>query len=284
VGGVTGTDRPEEAEPDFDWSWAEDNEEWVPPDVDVTKPSIARMYDYYLGGKNNFASDREVGDKVLALAPDVRTSALANRAFLVKAVRLMAEAGVRQFIDLGTGIPTSPNVHEVAREVHPGAKVVYVDNDPIVTAHNRALRARFPGVITLQHDVNRPESILGDAEVRDLIDFGEPVGVLFVAVLHFVRLDVAPGVVARFRNAVPSGSYVAISAICNEGMEAGKSQALASVYSKSENFATYRTRSQIEQLFEGLELVEPGLADVTQWRAEGTPGTVRCLCGVGRKP
>jgi S-adenosyl methyltransferase len=274
---------PDDAEADFDWTWSEESEAWVPAGVDTTKPSVARMYDYYLGGKDNYAVDREVGDQVLAAFPNVRDIARDNRRFLVNAVRFMAGSGVRQFIDLGTGIPTSPNVHEVAREIHPDARVVYVDNDPVVMAHNRALRATTPGVIAVQHDLRQPADILADPELRELVDFEQPVGVLFLAVLHFVRHELTPGIVATFRKALAPGSLVAISALTTEHVETERIRQVQELYLRSGTQVVFRSRAQVEQLFEGLDLVEPGLVDVTQWRSDGTPGTMRGLCGVGIK-
>lgn len=278
-----GTEKPDEAEPDFDWSWTENDDGWVPPDVDTSTPSVARMYDYYLGGKDNFAVDREAAEKVIAHFPDLRTVAQNNRHFLVNAVQCMAEAGVQQFIDLGTGIPTSPNVHEVAREIHPNAKIVYVDNDPIVMAHNRALRATTPGVITIQHDLRQPANVLGDPLLADILDFTEPVGVLFVAVLHFVRNDLAPGIVAQFRRNMVTGSHMAISTLCTEGMEAPAISQLESLYANTSAPLIARSRAQVEQLFEGFDMVDPHLVDVAEWRHTGTPGSVRVLAGVGAR-
>lgn len=270
-----------DGEPAFDWSWADDEGEWVPPAADLSKPSVARMYDYYLGGKDNFAVDREAAEKVAQLIPDLRTLAVANRAFMTRAVEVMAGAGITQFIDLGTGIPTSPNVHEIARQIQPDARVVYVDNDPIVMAHNRALRAVEPGVITVPHDLQQPASVLEDPKVLELIDFSQPVGLLMIAVLHFVRRDIAPEILAQYRKPLAPGSHLAITAVTSEGLERATIEKLEAIYEGATAPAVYRTSAQIEQLFEGFDLVEPGVADITQWRADGTPGSIRTLCGLG---
>ena len=201
---------------EFDWSWTEDDPEWVPPEIDTSRPSPARMYDYALGGKDNFAVDRAAVEKVAQVLPDFRRLALDNRGFLVRAVRTMSDAGITQFLDLGTGIPTSPNVHEVAGELRPGSKVVYVDHDPIVVAHNRALRAVRNGVVTVQHDLRKPAAVLRDDLVQDILDPGRPLGVLFVAVLHFVRRDLAPEIIKQYRRAMAPGSCLAISAACRD--------------------------------------------------------------------
>lgn len=276
------TDARDEPGTDTDWSWTEDDLTWVPPEIDTTRPSPARMYDYALGGKDNFAIDRQAVEQVATVLPGFRDLALANRGFLVRAVRIMAEAGIDQFIDLGTGIPTSPNVHEVAREIVPHAKVIYVDNDPIVTAHNRALRSVTDGVTTVQQDLRQPNAVLADPQVRERIDLGRPLGVLMVAVLHFVGRDVAPEVVHRFRNAMAPGSFIAISAACTDEMDPATVRQIEAVYEKAAAHMVFRTGSQVEHLFEGFDLIEPGLTDVSTWRADGTPSPVRVTAGVGR--
>lgn len=278
------TERSHDAGPEYDWSWTEDDADWVPPDIDTTRPSSARMYDYALGGKDNFAVDRAAVEKIARLFPDYRQLAQANRGFLVRAVQHMAAQGLTQYVDLGTGIPTSPNVYEVANAAHPSPKVVYIDNDPMVMAHNRALRKAIDGVITLAHDLRQPAAILSDPAVRNLIDLSQPVGVLMVAVLHFVRRDVAPGIVAHFARALAPGSHVAISAVCTDGMSDEAIRMLEGIFANATAPLVLRTRSQIEQLFDGLELVEPGITDVATWRADGPIGSVRVLAGVGRKP
>jgi S-adenosyl methyltransferase len=280
------TSTQDTAPPDDEWNWSADDQapNWVPPEIDTTRPSPARMYDFALGGKDNFEIDRRAVEQVAAVLPNFRKTAQDNRHFLVEAVRQMAAGGIRQFIDLGTGIPTSPNVHETARERQPDAHVVYVDNDPMVTAHNRALRATVDGVITLQHDVRNPETILEDPQLRELIDFEQPVGVLFIAVLHFVRRDLAPEVVARFRSEMAPGSHLAISAACTDGMDPGAVDHIENVYRASSSQIVFRTGSQIEQLFDGFEILDPGLRDIAQWRQDTGPSDVRVTAGLARLP
>src|SRR5690242_1194680 len=186
-----------DGEPEIDWAWTADDSDWSPPQIDTERPSAARMYDYALGGKDNFDVDRAAVESVGEILPEFRQVALANRGFLVRAVNTLADLGIDQFIDLGTGIPTSPNVHEIAQNVHPHAKVVYVDNDPIVMAHNRALRSRWPGVLTVLRDLREPASVMDSPEVRNHLDFDRPIGLLFVAVLHFVRRDLGVEVVTQ---------------------------------------------------------------------------------------
>jgi hypothetical protein len=269
-------------DPEFDWSWAEEDGDWVPPAIDSTRPSVARMYDFYLGGKDNFAVDRKAAEAVARAAPGAKLVAQANRTFLVNAVRAMSEAGVKQFIDLGTGIPTSPNVHEVARDISPDARVIYVDNDPVVLVHNRALLAKQKGVVTIQQDLRQPAVVLHDPVVSGLIDFSQPVGLLFIAVLHFVGHDLAPEIIAQYRKALPSGSFLAISAACRDGVAPQLIRDLESIYVNSNAPLVFRTRAQIEQLFEGLDLIDPGLTRVTRWRVDGEGGE-GAICGVGRK-
>jgi hypothetical protein len=206
------------------------------------------MYDYALGGKDNFEVDRTAVHAVGEIIPEFRDVALANRGFLIRAVETMARQGIEQFIDIGTGIPTSPNVHEIAQQLHPDARVVYVDNDPIVMAHNRALRARRPGVMTLQCDLRSPELIMQNPGVRKHLDFDRPIGLLFVAVLHFVRRDLAVEVVNQYRRSLPAGSYLVISSnfTCRIG---AVSYRLIKV-----NFKTYINSLEIVFLFKVLSI------------------------------
>lgn len=192
----------------------------VPEGVDVTRPSIARIYDYLLFGKDNFAADRAAAEKLMQSRLDPRRLALANRAFLRRAVRFAAQQGISQFLDMGSGLPTSPSVHEVARDVTPGARVVYVDHDPIVVAHNDALLATRDGVITVRADVRDPEAVLGHPALTGCIDFGLPVAVLLLSVLHFIGPDEdAPGIVARFRERMAPGSYLLVSIGTSDGAD-----------------------------------------------------------------
>ncbi|MBI1758855.1 MAG: SAM-dependent methyltransferase [Actinobacteria bacterium] len=248
-----------------------------------SRPNVARMYDYCLGGKDHLAADRAAVAALTTVLPDFCRTAVANRSFLVRAVRHMAGQGVRQFIDLGAGIPAAPNVHEVVRAVQPDARVVYVDNDPVVLAHLRARCATVPGVIAAQHDLTEPATVLGDTGIRHLINFAEPVGLLFGAVLHFVSSDLAPAVVASYRDAVPAGSQIAVSMLCGEGMRPAKVQHIVSVYSTANVRVVVRSVDQVGQLLGGFDLVEPGLVEVDRWHHDGSRGLVRILAGVGAK-
>jgi hypothetical protein len=253
--------------------------------IDFSVPSPARLYDCFLGGKDNFPADRAAAAKVIAAFPQAREVALANRGFLVRAVRFLAGRGVRQFIDLGTGIPTSPNVHEVARQIVPGARVVYVDNDPVVTSHSRALRATGDGVIAIEGDIREPGKILASPDLTALIDFGQPVAVLMIAVLHFIRSQEDPaGSVAGFAAPLAPGSYLAISHATSDGAAPDVLAAITDAYSSATAPAVFRRAAEIRALFAGFELADPGLVDVSQWRQDrlARPASIRLLAGVGQ--
>lgn len=276
---------PEEHFPDveYNWNWTEADADWVPPTIDTSKPSPARIYDHFLGGKDNFAVDRSTAAVIEKVAPDAAATARANRGFLVRAVTAMAnDHGIRQFIDIGTGIPTEPSVHTVAHELAPAARVVYVDNDPVVLAHSRAMLSTETATATVLHDLRTPSEVLGDPLIRQVIDFSQPVGFLFVAVLHFVGIDQAPGILAQYRRAAAPGSCVAISAACREGSSPQGIRTIEDLYRNATAQVHFRTRAQIEELFEGYDVTPPGLADITQWRnPEGKPFSVHALAGLG---
>ncbi|KAB2374160.1 SAM-dependent methyltransferase [Actinomadura montaniterrae] len=243
----------------------------VPPaaGVDMTTPSVARMYDYFLGGKDNYECDRVAAQEVVRALPTVEGVARANRAFLQRAVRFVAESGIDQFLDLGTGLPTQGNVHEVARAVRPGARVAYVDNDPLVAAHARALVDADERTAVVQADLRVPAEVLDDPQVRELIDFGRPVCVLFVAVLHFVPDERDPaGIVRRFTEAVPPGSHVILS---HAAVEERRNVNVGETYrSQSANAALIaRTREQVAGLLDGLTILEPGVVPLHEWRPAG---------------
>jgi O-methyltransferase involved in polyketide biosynthesis len=240
----------------------------VPDGVDVTRPSIARIYDYMLYGKDNFAADREAAEKLLASGLD-RRHALANRAFLVRAVRFLAEQGIAQYLDLGSGLPTSPSVHEVARDIIPDARVAYVDHDPIVVTHNDALLATRDGVITIRGDIRDPDTILAHEALAACIDFSQPVAVLLLSVLHFISLDEdAPEMIARFRERMAPGSHLAVSVGTSDGADPDMLAEATQTYAGARMPFTLRSRAQILELFDGFDLVEPGLVILPEWRPE----------------
>jgi hypothetical protein len=261
---------------------------WLPPEVDLTVASPARIYDYLIGGKDNFSVDRQVGNEVLTRIPDAGPALRENRKFLQRAVRFMAEQGIDQFVDLGTGIPSAGPVHEIAQTINPDARIVYVDNDPIVLAHNRAL-LNSSNVISILHDVRSPEQILNDPELLDLIDFNRPVGVLFIAVLHFITEAEDPyGIVARFTERMVPGSYLALSHDSSDERDPAVVAAVEEIYEATAPLV-FRDRAGIARFFDGLELAEPGLVHPPEWRPDahvrpGEPGKEWLYAGVARKP
>ena len=255
--------------------------------VAATTPHPARMYDYFLGGKDNFEADRIAAEQAMSLVPHSRDVAWANRQFLSRAVAAMARAGIDQFIDLGSGFPTSPNVHEVAREIQPGTRVVYVDFDPVVISHNQALFTKAPGIAAIGADLRDPAAVLSHPLLRDLIDFGRPVGVLFVAVLHFVTDDHAPGeIVAAFRQRMAPGSMLALSHITSDGTPQAVQRAIQAAYAAATVPAVFRPQSAIEAFFGDFPLLEPGLVAVADWRPElhttQVKSTLRFIGAVGQ--
>jgi len=229
------------------------------------------MYDYYLGGKDNFPADRRAADEVLAIVPEVPALSEEGRAFLRRAVRYLAgEAGIRQFVDLGAGLPTQGNTHEVAQAVAPAARVVYVDNDPVVVTHGQALLAT-DNTVMVHADLREPDAILRHPLVRETIDFDQPVAVLLLSILHFIRDEEDPaGIVARFRDAIAAGSYLVLSH-GSADVWPELAERVARVYARSTAPLVTRSRIEIEDLFEGFELVEPGLVRAGHWRPDLEP-------------
>jgi ketosteroid isomerase-like protein len=261
-----------------------------PPDVDLTKASIARVYDYVLGGKVNFPVDRAAAESFFRVVPEARQLAVDNRNVLRRAVRyLVAEAGIRQIIDIGSGLPTAGNVHEIAREVKPDIRVVYVDKDPIVLAHGRALLADNVTTTVITADLLQPETIFDDATTRSYIDQNEPFAVLTTAILHHLYDEQDPvGVAAGIRDRLPSGGYLLVTNFLDDGDP--RAPRLERAFLEG-GLGTGRFRTFEEQLpfFAGLELVEPGFVHANDWRPDGktpTDSPVHNLlaAGLGRKP
>jgi hypothetical protein len=257
-------------------------------DIDVSIPSPARMYDFYLGGKHNFPADREAAQRALSVVPHGQEIARANRHFLVRVVKHLARSGIDQFIDIGTGIPASPNVHEVARSIIPDARVIYIDNDADVTIQNREILAGMDsGVRGIYGDIRYPLNVVYDQALREVIDFNRPVGVLFVAVLHFLTNGDDPyNSVNVFTQRIAPGSYVAISHITSDGTSPEVISTIQKAYAHASAPAIFRTKKEIEVLFNGLELLKPGFVEVSDWRSNGKPRpdpALRLLAGVGRK-
>lgn len=258
-----------------------------PPGIDPKEASLARSYDYLLGGKDNYEADRQVVEMLLTVAPEAPLTGRLNRAFGKRAVRFIAEQGIRQFIDLGSGIPTTPpSVHEAVRAVEPSARVVYIDHDPIVVAHSEALRSVGSGLATILADIRRPEAILDHPDLHALIDFDEPVGVTFFSVLDVVDESYNPvGIVRQFRERMAPGSYLGISHLS----ASSDATAMARGHEISEQAGlaviAFRTDDEVLRFFDGFELVEPGLTDVRAWRPEmDAPDVqIKLVGGVGRK-
>jgi hypothetical protein len=241
--------------------------------IDTSRPHPARMYDFYLGGKDNYEVDREAAQRVVDVLPDIIPAARANREFLHRSVRFLAESGVRQFIDIGTGIPTSPNTHEVAQAIAPEIRVAYVDNDPIVATHAGARLTGSGNTGFFLGDLRKPGPILEHPTIGKLIDFGEPVGLLLVAVLHFVKDEEDPaGLVAALRDALPDGSFLVLSHATAD-FHAGSLPEVFKVYNKATATLNTRPHTEIQALLEGFELLEPGLVQVPRWRPDGVPPT-----------
>ncbi len=263
---------------------------WVPPEIDTAKANVARVYDYWLGGDHNFQADRDLARTLSALDPNIRASMRANRAFLGRVVRFLAgQGGVRQFLDIGSGIPTENNVHQVAQEIAPGARVVYVDNDDVAVAHSRLLLADNPDATIVQADLREPAKILADPETQLLLDFTQPVAVFLVAVLHFIpdNRQVAE-IVASLREALAPGSYLVICHGCRDE-QPSLASSLESVYSsRVAAQLVARSRDEIARLWDGFALLEPGLVWIPEWRPDSPddvpedPSKYWGLVGVGR--
>lgn len=275
---------------------------WAPANLDLTRPSAARVYDYFLGGAHNFAPDREMARQILELHPAAEANAQSNRAFLHRAVRHLLDRGIRQFVDLGSGIPTVGNVHEIASAQVPDARVVYVDIDPIAVAHSRLILEGVQNATVIDADLRRPEELLARSELTDLIDLSRPVAFLTVAVLHFVsEADRPERTIAALHEAAAPGSYLALShgydtrleAAATEGEQitdrlADDGQKVISVYRSAEPI-TVRTRGRLEELFGDWDLVEPGLVWAPQWHPDWPddvgpdPSASHILVGLGHK-
>jgi hypothetical protein len=257
---------------------------WTVEPFDPTKPNIARVWDYWLGGKDNFAVDRELAQKMLEVHPPSAQMARENRRFLGRAVNYVAACGVRQFIDVGAGLPTVVNTHDIAQEVAPEARVAYVDNDPLVISHARSLLAKSPGVIAVPGDMRNPEHILADGGLAELIDLAEPACVILSAVLHFTDAGTARGVTATFARALAPGSYLIVSVGSGNPSE---EENFTSAYTAARIYV--HSRDEILGFFNGLELVPPGVVSVRGWyggrKAPSLkPRTATFLGGVARKP
>jgi hypothetical protein len=246
---------------------------WIPQGVDVSVPSMARTYDYFLGGAHNFAVDRELAAQAERAMPDIRSVARVSRAFLARTVRFMAGQGIRQFLDIGSGIPTVGNVHEVAQTEAPECRVVYVDKDPIAVAHSELLLADDDRATVVQADMRDPDAILGHPETRALLDFGQPVGLLMLMMVHWLPDEADPwSLMARYRDALAPGSYLAITHVTSDNEEQLDEVADVIKESRSADQLTERSYDEVLRLFGDFELVEPGLVGAAAWRSTGPTG------------
>lgn len=261
---------------------ASDRPNWAPEHIDLDRPNAARIYDYLLGGAANFETDRVFADQLLEMVPNARLAAKSNRAFLRRAVRFCVEAGITQFLDIGSGVPTAGNVHEIA----PDATVLYVDNEPVAVTHSELLLRDNPRASVMLGDLTDPEPILANPA----IDYTRPVALLMVAVLHFIPEETNPrAAVARYIDALPSGSYVVLShGVERTPLPSGED--VDRLYEQSANPGVRRTLDEVKAFFGDLELVEPGLVWTPQWRPESPddvlddPASALVMAGVARKP
>lgn len=256
---------------------------------DTTVPNVARIYNALLGGKDNFAADRRAAEELLKAVPFAASVARDNRLFLNRAVEFLArEAGIRQFLDIGTGLPAGGSVHEKAQETDPLCRVIYADNDPMVISHANALLTDSLRVAAVQADLRNPDHLLTLPTVRKLIDFGQPVAVLMVAVLHFVPDAEDPwSIVARYKSMMAPGSYLVISHVTGDGSPAEAIQKAESIYEHASACGPARTRAQVARFFHGFDMVAAGLTDIKYWRnplPRRNPDPLLFYAGIGRKP
>jgi hypothetical protein len=265
---------------------------WAPPGIDLSRPSIARVYDCSLGGFHNFAADRAVVERAREVMPGLLAMSRAGRGFLTRAVGYCLQAGVRQFLDIGSGIPTAGNVHEVARAVAPDARVVYVDIDPVAVAHSEAILGDDPDAAVIQADLRDPKRILDHETTHRLLDFDRPIALLMVAVLHFIPDSDGPrGLIEQFLSPLAPGSYLIMSHATADGPPAQQMTQATDMYQRTVGDVAARSRQDVLSLFDGLELVPPGLTWISQWMqpedAPAEPEPERIFGGYGgvaRKP
>jgi hypothetical protein len=262
---------------------------WAPESIDIDQPNVARVYDYLLGGAANFAPDREFAEKLLAMMPEARPAARLNRAFLRRAVQFCVEAGIRQFLDIGSGIPTVGNVHEIAQRIDPACRVVYVDTEPVAVTHSQLMLQDNDRAAALRADLLDVDTILDSEPVRQLIDFDEPVGLLLLSMLHFVPDEAGPyDAVARYVARMAPGSFLVLSHAV--AIERQRADEITELYKRSPTQGVARRRADVERFLEGLEPVAPGLVWTPQWRPEvpddlpDEPERAAVLAAVARKP
>ncbi|MBB1252935.1 SAM-dependent methyltransferase [Streptomyces alkaliterrae] len=265
--------------------------DWAPQGIDLSRPSVSRIYDFYLGGSHNFEVDREAARQAIEAFPGLPKVMQANRAFMRRAVRYAVGQGVTQFLDIGSGIPTFGNVHEVALEAEPSSRIVYVDHDPVAVAHSRAVLEGQDRAVVMAGDFRSPKEILESEEVTGHLDFDRPVALLLVALLHFIQDDEDPWkTIATFRDALPEGSLLVLTHASWEGgprtSEHGRQ--IQDVYRTASSQLVMRRRPDVERFFTGFDVVEPGIVSMPDWRPDGPtdqedPVVYSGFAGVGRK-
>lgn len=264
---------------------------WVPQGLDTSIPNPARVYDYWLGGAHNFAVDRELGNKIKKIMPGIRDAARLNRAFLRRAVLFMVDSGIDQFLDIGSGIPTVGNVHEIAQRANPRCRVVYVDRERVAVSHAHLMLEGNDHATVIRADLREVDQIFDRPETTRLLDFDRPIGLLMLLLLHFVPDSWNPaGILSRYRDRIAPGSYLALSHVTADAEPTGLTEAVQA-YRSTQSQAYPRNREEILRLFTGFDLVDPGLVGCALWRPEG-PGDMSDnpeintlpYAGVGRKP
>jgi S-adenosyl methyltransferase len=265
---------------------------WVPDEVLLDRPNVARMWDFFLGGGHNFAIDREAAEQAIKLYPDLPMVAQVTRGFLGRAVRYLLSQGVDQFLDVGAGIPTANSVHEIAQRVVPTARVAYIDIDPVAVAHSQAILQRVENTVAIRADARQPEEIISHPEVRRVLDFSRPIGVLAIAMLHFVPEDEeALRIVRVLRDGVVPGSHIAMTHATADAVERARADQGEQLYQRTSAQLHFRTHDQVLGLLEGLELVDPGVVFIPRWRPETDHDLMldqaersANYAGIGRKP
>ena len=264
---------------------------WAPQGIDITVPSVSRIYDYFLGGSHNFEVDRKAARIALRAVPGIPKIGQANRAVMRRAVRYAVDRGITQFLDIGSGIPTFGNVHEVAQGASPGARVVYVDYDPVAVAHSRAVLEGNSDAAIVAADLRDPVSILEHPETQRLLDFDRPVALMLVAIVHFLRDEEDPaGIIATLRDALAPGSIMVITHATLLGVTPQASAGVQEAYGRTATQLLTRSKEELEPFFAGFDLVEPGIVPLPYWRPDSPPtddddpGVLHGLAGVGLKP
>jgi hypothetical protein len=265
--------------------------DWVPHEVQLDRPSVARMWDYYLGGAHNFAIDRQAAEQIMRLHPDMPLVAQVTRAFLRRVVRFLLGQGIDQFLDIGAGIPTVGSVHEIAQQFTPKARAVYVDHDPVAVAHSQAILRGSTTAVAIRADARRPEEIVGHPIAREVLDCDRPIGVLAIAIFHFIPDDAELlSIIRVLSDAIASGSYLALTHASADTLDKVSAEQGEEFYKRASAPFHFRSRDRVARLFQGFELIDPGLVFIPLWRPEGSddlmlddPDRIANYAGVGRK-